>query len=84
MPWEFIKIIRMGSGNKKLRPKANGNLGKKRQNDKGVYRGSPLIAPVYLIYFDNMLQMYDASKQERESNKVIQERAIKNDESENA
>ena len=84
IPWNFIRMIRVGQANTKIRPKIKAVLGKKPLNNKEVPQGSPLSAPLFIIYFDNVLKMYTEEQQKWEYSKKIQEITAKNGKAEKA
>ena len=45
-------------------------------------QGSPLSAPLVIIYFDNMLKMYTAEQQKWEYNKKLQGVRVRNEKAE--
>ena len=54
----------------------------KQINNKGVFLGSPQSALLFIIYFDNMLEMYTKERKAWKNNQEIQEITVKNQEQE--
>ena len=70
IPSNLIVIIRMGLRNTRLRPRNNGKIGGGTgNNNKGVFRGIPLSAYLFIIYDGSMMGYYGNSlKQETGDN----------------
>ena len=59
LPSNLIKIIRMGHIGTCLRAKNVGRIGRKTENNKGAFQGSPLSAFLFIIYAENMMGYYE-------------------------
>ena len=57
----LIKIIRIGHKGASLRPKNNGEIGRKTIN-KGVSQGSPISAYLFIIYAESMMGIWKSLK----------------------
>ena len=71
IPLDFIRTIRMGQENTKLRPKIKCALWGE-VNIKGVFQGPPLSAPWFVIYFDHMVEMY--TEEQAKTGKTIRKK----------
>ena len=58
LPWDCIRLIRMGHTNNQLCPKYKGAIGASTHNNRGVFQGSPPSAMLFITYFDSMMSDY--------------------------
>ena len=61
LPIEFVQILRIGREENIMRPKCDGYIGKGETDNKGVSQGSPLIATLFIIYAERMIEQYKAN-----------------------
>ena len=76
IPVEMITHIRRGHQNTRLTPKTKGRYGKQTPNNVGVFQWSAVIALLFVIYRDDVMEAYDALNHKNETLlKHTQERA---------